>query len=68
MVTIHDLWHIAVLLTTLLAAAGIGVLLLAPLLFDEPPKGLAENRRYIWGLVVVAGVLLVVEWQAVHGG
>ena len=63
----HELWHVAVLSTTLLAAAGVGVLALAPLVFDSPPHGLRRSRPIVLGLVGVAAALLILEWLGVHG-
>lgn len=63
---IHEIWHVAVLASTLLGAAGIGLLVLAPLLFEETPRGLAKARPLVIGLVVVAAIVLVLEWVAVH--
>lgn len=63
---LHELWHVAVLASTLLGAAGTLVLLLAPLLFGETPAGVARARPLVVALVGVAGVILVMEWVAVH--
>ncbi len=62
----HQVWHVAVLGVTLFAAAGLAILLLAPLAFDEPPPGLGRARPLILGLVGVAVLLLLGEWLAVH--
>ena len=62
----HEIWHVAVLAGTLLGAAGAGLLLLAPLLFEETPAGLARVRPFVIGLVAVAAIILVLEWLAVH--
>ena len=62
----HRLWHVAVLAATLFAAAGAAILALAPLIFDEPPPGLRRVRPLLLALIALAGVLLVVEWTAVH--
>jgi hypothetical protein len=62
----HRLWHVAVLATTLLAAAGAAILALGPLVFDEPPPGLRRLRPLLLVLIGLAGVLLIVEWTAVH--
>jgi hypothetical protein len=65
---LHRLWHVAVLAATLLAAAGLGILVLAPLLFDSALEGLARARPLIVALVAVALVVLGVEWLVVHRG
>ncbi len=62
----HDLWHVAVLGSTLFGAAGLLVLLLAPLLFEAPPPGLSATRRATWLLIALAGALLLWEWLGVH--
>ena len=62
----HDLWHIAVLGSTLMAAAGAALVVLSPLLFEEPPPGLAKARVFVLGLAGLAAVLLTVEWLGIH--
>lgn len=62
----HNLWHLVVLGSTLMGAAGLGIVLLAPLVFDEPPPGLARFRPFVLGLIALAAVLLAAEWLAVH--
>ena len=62
----HDLWHIAVLGSTLMAAAGAGLLVLAPLIFDEPPPGLSKARPIVAALAGLAAILLAVEWLGIH--
>ncbi len=57
-----------VLLGTLMGAASLGVLLLAPLVFDEPPLGLRTVRPFLIAAAAFAGLLIVLEWQGVHGG
>ncbi len=64
----HELWHVAVLGSTLFAAAGLLTLLLAPVIFDEVPPGLARARPLILALAAGALVLLGAEWLGVHGG
>jgi hypothetical protein len=62
----HDLWHLVVLGSTLMGAAGLAILVLAPLVFDEPPPGLQRAKPLIWALVGVAAFLLAAEWLGVH--
>jgi hypothetical protein len=64
--SLHELWHVTVLATTLFAAAGLAIALLAPLVFDQPPPGLIAARPLVLGLAGLAAVLLVVEWTAIH--
>jgi hypothetical protein len=65
-VTRHQLWHVAVLGSTLFAAAGAAILLLGSLVFDEPPPGLTKARPAILALALLAGGLLALEWLGVH--
>lgn len=62
----HDLWHVAVLGSTLFAAAGVAILVLAPLIFDETPRGVIRARPAIGAVVVLATVLLGLEWLGIH--
>lgn len=62
----HELWHILVLTSTLFGAAGLAIVLLAPLVFDRPPPGLVRARPLVLALIGLAVVLLGVEWYAVH--
>ena len=62
----HDLWHILVLGSTLFAAAGLALLLLAPLVFDELPPGLTRYRPAVMALIGAAAVLVAVEWLGIH--
>jgi hypothetical protein len=62
----HRLWHVLVLASTLLAAAGAGLLALSPLVFEDPPPGLTKARPFVVGLVVFAFLLFLVEWLVIH--
>jgi hypothetical protein len=62
----HGLWHVAVLGSTLFAAAGVVLLGVATLVFDEPPPGLTRARPVILALVGAAGALVGLEWLGVH--
>jgi hypothetical protein len=62
----HGLFHVVVLVTTLLGAAGGVLLVLAALALDEAPAGLARVRPAIAALVVAAALLLLAEWLLVH--
>jgi hypothetical protein len=64
----HEVWHVLVLGSTLLGAAGGVILLLAPVVFETYPEGLRRGRPAVLGVVVLAGVLLAIEWLLVHGG
>jgi hypothetical protein len=62
----HDLWHLLVLGSTLMGAAGLAILVLAPFVFEEPPPGLERAKSLVGGLVLLAAVLLAAEWLGVH--
>ncbi|HEX2294521.1 MAG TPA: hypothetical protein VHN37_04355 [Actinomycetota bacterium] len=62
----HEIWHVAVLAASLLGGAAVAVVVLAPLVFEPPPEGLARARPYLLGLGGVAAVLLAAEWLGVH--
>ncbi|MDQ3784437.1 MAG: hypothetical protein M3360_06100 [Actinomycetota bacterium] len=64
--SLHELWHVTVLTSTLFAAAGLAIVLLAPLVFDPPPPGLMGARPLVFALAGVAALLLVAEWTAIH--
>lgn len=60
----HEVLHVAILATTLAAAAGGVMLLLWPLAFGSP---LPTPTR--WALLALVGagiVLLALEWFVVH--
>jgi hypothetical protein len=65
-VSLHEVWHVTVLASTLFAAAGLAIVLLAPLVFDPPPPGLLGARPLVLALAGVAAMLLVAEWTAIH--
>lgn len=62
----HEAWHVLVLSSALFGAAGLAILLLAPLVFDSPPPGLVRARPLVLALIGLAAVLLGLEWLAVH--
>lgn len=62
----HDVWHVLVLGSILFAAAGLAIVGLAPLVFEQPPPGLVKARPYVVAGCVVALILYVVEWQGLH--
>ena len=63
---VERVWDVAVLVTTLLALAGVAIVALAPFLFEAPPRGLVRARPIVFALVGLAGALLLVEWLVVH--
>lgn len=62
------MWHVTVLAVTLVAAAALAVLALAPLVFETVPAGIKKARPWVLAAAVLAVALLVVEWRGVHGG
>jgi len=62
----HEVWHIMILAAILFAAAGAAILLLAPLVFDAPPEGIARYRTALLGAIGAAIVLVILEWTVVH--
>jgi hypothetical protein len=65
-VTLHEIWHVAVLMSALFGAAGAGILLLAPLVFDETPAGLDRARPFVLASIGLAVALVGAEWLGVH--
>jgi hypothetical protein len=63
----HEVWHVLVLASTLVGAASAAILLLAPVVFETYPESLRRARALLIALSVLGLVLLVVEWQIVHG-
>lgn len=64
--TAHDLWHVVVLVATLLAAGSLVVVALAPLVFDTPPRGLVRARPIVLALTLLAALVLLAEWLLIH--
>ena len=62
----HALWHVFVLAAALLAAAGVLILLLGPLIFPAPQQGPRRGRLVAWALVGLGALVVVAEWQLVH--
>jgi hypothetical protein len=62
----HDWWHLVVLGSTLFGAAGLAIVGLSSLVFEEPPPGLTAWKPVVLVLVGVAAVLLGLEWLGVH--
>ena len=60
----HKLLHVSILVSTLLAAAGLALLLLWPLVGDSRLP--APTQKALMGLVLLGALLLVVEWRFVH--
>lgn len=62
----HNWWHLIVLGSTLMGAAGLAIVFLAPLVFEEPPPGLSRFRAVVLGLIAIAAALLAFEWFVAH--
>ena len=60
----HELLHVAILSSTVTGAAALATLLLWPLVSDVVLA--PGTKALLGGLVGLAGVLLLVEWQLVH--
>jgi hypothetical protein len=63
---VHEAWHIVVLVSVLLGAAGAVLLTLTPLIFATPPPGLRRAKPLVMGLVALAVGIALVEWFVVH--
>ena len=64
----HEIWHVTVLVVTLVAGAALVIVLLAPLVLDSPTPGLLRARRWAFAFAALAALLLGVEWLGIHGG
>ncbi len=62
----HEVWHVMVLGSTLLGAGAGLIYLLGPVVFENSRDGLRRGRPLVLGLVVLAVVLLAIEWLLVH--
>ncbi len=60
----HELLHVAILISTIVGAAGLVLLAVWPLFAESPLP--AATRGGLAALVGVAAILLLVEWQFVH--
>ena len=63
---VHRLWHVLVLGVTLLAAAGVTLALLGPLLFEQLPARWPLLRASVLGVGLLAAALLLLEWRGIH--
>jgi hypothetical protein len=63
---VHQAWHILVLASTLLGAAGAFLLLASSLVFDTPPPGMVRARPVIIGAIALAAGVVAVEWFVIH--
>jgi hypothetical protein len=63
---VHEAWHIVVLVSVLLGAAGALLLALTPLIFVTPAPGLRRAKPLVMGLVALAVGIILVEWLVVH--
>jgi hypothetical protein len=65
-VSAHDFWHVFVLGSTLLAAAGAAILVLASLIFGATPPELGRARPAVIALIAAGAAIILVEWLVVH--
>jgi hypothetical protein len=63
---VHEAWHIVVLVSVLLGAAGAVLLALTPIIFVTPAPGRRRAKPLVMGLVAVAVGIVLVEWFVVH--
>ena len=64
----HEIWHVTVLVVTLVAGSGLAIVLLAPLVLDSATPGLLRARPWVLAITGLAALLLGVEWLGIHGG
>lgn len=62
----HEVWHVVVLASTLFGLAGMALLALGALLFEERPPGLRRARPLLIALITCAGGVVALEWTVVH--
>ena len=62
----ETVWHIFLLVMTLSAIAAGVILLLVPLAFESPPRGLARARPWLVGLIALTMGLYLLEWRVLH--
>ena len=60
----HEVLHIGILASTLLGAAGLVLLVLWPLLADQPLP--TPTKVVLAALIGMGVVLFLVEWRLVH--
>ena len=60
----HEVLHVAILVTTVAGVAGLALLVLWPLIGDTPLP--AASRWVLGALVATAAVLFLLEWRVVH--
>ena len=62
----HRVFDVVVLVATILGGGAAAMLLLSPLVFETVPGPLREGRRFLTALVVLAIVLIGLEWLVIH--
>jgi hypothetical protein len=60
----HEVLHVAILVSTVTGAAGLGLLLVWPLVADRPLSPPA--RAGLLGMAGLAAILFLLEWRVVH--
>lgn len=60
----HELLHVAVLVSTLAGAASLAIVVLWPLVADAPlPR---VTAWVLASVIALAAILLLLEWRIVH--
>jgi hypothetical protein len=62
----HEVWHVVVLASVLFGLAGVALLTLGSLVFEEMPPGLSRARPLLIALITCAAVIVALEWTLVH--
>jgi hypothetical protein len=63
----HQIWHVAILGTILVAAAAGVIVWLGPLLLDWRGGALPAARRLMLVMLGLALGLIATEWFVIHG-
>jgi hypothetical protein len=63
----HQIWHVAVLGTTLVAAAAGVIVWLGPLMLEWRGGALRVARRLMLAMLGLALALIATEWLVIHG-
>jgi hypothetical protein len=60
----HQVLHVAILASTLMGAGGLVLLVIWPLVSETPLPSVTRN--ILAGIVILAILLLGLEWRVVH--
>ncbi len=64
--SVEDALDVVVLAVTLVAAAGIVLVTMAPVVFEEVPPGVRRARPWVAGAAALAVVLILLEAEVFH--